>query len=164
MRNFLQNYQDFTQMWTFRKRFRLRSWCAILSQSWGAPPDPTREVCPDTKVDIDLPGLQKSNDKLFSSIHIFLQLAKNYEELAACWRSCSGWSQIQRQVENHVKSCPRIISTSQRRHKVWIDIHIKTIFYVMKLILYLICAYFYYSMSSENTNLQYYKLVFCLWT
>ena len=57
----------------------------------------------------------------------FSNIAKNYEELVACWRSCSGWSHIQRLVEDHVKSCPRI--HLYRRHKVWnINFDFKTIF------------------------------------
>ena len=103
----------------FSEVFRLqRKLMCDMSQSWGAPPDLTREVCPDTKVDISLQGLQKSNDKLFSSIHIFPQ--RRQEELADCWRSCSGWNRIQRQVEDY---CQKLSSHSSRhlwRHKVWI--------------------------------------------
>ena len=97
----------------FSEVFRLqRKLMCDMSQSWGAPPDLTREVCPDTKVDISLQGLQKSNDKLFSSIHIFPQ--RRQEELADCWRSCSGWNRIQRQVEDY---CQKLSSHSSRHLK-----------------------------------------------
>ena len=63
-------YQDFKQMWTFRKVFRLQSQMCDTSQSWGAPPDLTKKSVRTPRWTLVCLGLKSRMINYFQYLHL----------------------------------------------------------------------------------------------